>query len=189
MDITKPKSPKPRLKQAVMTFVALLCVGVTGRALWQLGSTDYTADSGDMVFAKVKQGDFTVTVMGSGLLVADHIQWLTSNVPAQVEEIAAKPGKTVVTGEILVRLSNPQLHQTLKESQWELEAMEAESRAQKVNEESLLLDQETLALDAELNYESTKLRLTAQQTLMNNNEGSTEATFFKQGNNYFLVRL
>ena len=180
MDVAKPKKAKPRFKYALAVVGVLVCAVFVGRYLWRLGLADHSVDGANMVFAEVKHGEFTVTVRGSGLLVADHIQWLTSNVPAQVEKIAAKPGKTVKQGEVIVVLANPQLHQTLKESQWELEAQEAESQAQRVSEESLLLDQESLVLDAELNYESTQLKLTAQQTLIKNKDGSIARIDFER---------
>lgn len=35
-----------------------------------------------------------------------------------------KPGNVVNKGDLIVELSNPQLHQQLVEAEWELEAME-----------------------------------------------------------------
>lgn len=125
-----------------------------------------------LIYGEVKQGDFSVSVRGAGLLVPDKIQWLSASVDAHVERIVVKPGKAVKKGELIIELSNLQLQQLLEETRWELTAKIAESKASQVEQKSALLGKEALMLDAQLSYESSKLKLDAQQELFNKKSGA-----------------
>ena len=125
-----------------------------------------------LVYGEVRQGNFSVSVRGAGVLVPDKIQWLSASVDAHVERIVVKPGKVVKKGELIIELSNLQLKQLLDETRWELTAKIAESKASQVAQKSALLDKEALKLDAQLKYESSKLRLDAQQELFDKKSGA-----------------
>lgn len=125
-----------------------------------------------LIYGEVKQGNFSVSVRGAGLLVPDKIQWLSASVDAHVERIVVKPGKAVKKGELIIELSNLQLQQLLEETRWELTAKIAESKASQVEQKSALLGKEALMLDAQLSYESSKLKLDAQQELFNKKSGA-----------------
>lgn len=180
MDIVKPKKHRSILKRAAPWLMLLLIMLITGKYLWFIAQADFSVDGDDLIYAEVKQGSFSVSVRGTGVLVADQIQWLSANVDAQVGSIEAKPGRFVKKGDVIIILNNPQLIQQLEETQWELKAMKAESIAQRVIQESVLLDQESLVLDAELNHESSKLRLNAQTTLLGKSEGSIAQIDFEK---------
>lgn len=126
---------------------------------------DYVVDGDTMVSAEVQQGNFSVLVRGSGLLVPDKIQWLSASVDAHVERVVVKPGRMVKKGELIIELSNPQLQQLLEETRWELEAKIAESKASQVEQKSAILFQKANMLDAKLNFQSSKLKLDAQSEL------------------------
>jgi len=161
---------------------AFLAVAATCLILffWSFGSADFSVKKSSLVFADVSQGDFTVSVKGTGILAADDIQWLATNVEAKVEKIHAKPGKFVHKGELIVDLSNPQLIQQLAETQWELEAQEAEGQAKKVSQESNLLEQKAALLNAKLDYESSKLKRDAQAELVKQQSGAISQIDYKK---------
>jgi multidrug resistance efflux pump len=125
-----------------------------------------------LVYGEVKQGQFSISVRGAGLLVPDKIKWLAASVDGHVERVVVKPGKAVQKGELIIELSNPRLKQLQEETKWELEAMIAESKASKAEQKSGLLFQKARMLDAKLNYKSSQLRLDAQQELFNNKTGA-----------------
>jgi len=125
-----------------------------------------------LIYGEVKRGDFSVSVRGAGVLVPDKIQWLSASVDAHVERIVVKPGKAVKKGELIIELSNIQLQQLLEETRWELTAKIAESKANHVAQKSAMLDKEALMLDAQLKFESSKLRLVAQQELFDKKSGA-----------------
>jgi len=165
MDISREKPKKSHIKRYWPWILVILTVSAALHYLWLLAQADFAISKDTLVYDEVKRGEFTVSVRGSGLLVADNIQWLSANVEATVKRIVIKAGKSVKKGDLIVELSNPQLVQLLKETQWELEARIAESKANQVKQESELLDQESELLNAKLNFESSKLKQDAQTQL------------------------
>jgi HlyD family secretion protein len=153
---------------------ALLCLVVAAAVnyLWFLGQADYVVDSDIVVYAEVKRGKFSVSVRGTGVVVPDNIQWLSSSVEANVERVIVKPGKIVVKGDLIAELANPQLIQQLEETKWELQARTAESIASEAQQQSALLEQKSVMLDAKFNYESSKLKLDAQSILFQQSTGT-----------------
>lgn len=140
----------------------------------------FVIDKDIIVFDEVKQGNFTVSVRGSGILVPDNIQWLSSNVDARIDRIVVKPGKLVKKGDLIVELSNPRLQQLLEETKWELEAQIAESKAQKVAQKTALLFQKAIMINAKLNFESSKLKQEAHNELFNHGTGAVSKIDYEQ---------
>ena len=172
MDIARVKQPKTQhVRYWVAAAFSILLILIV-RYLWIVAQSDFVADGDSMVFGEVQSGEFSVAVRGTGVLVPADIQWLATNVSARVERLVVKPGKLVKKGELIVELSNPQLMQTLEETQWELEALAADAKAQQVALESQLLDQKAAVLNAQLNFESSKLNLDAQAKLFNQKSGA-----------------
>ncbi len=172
MDIVVSKQKKPLLKRFWPLAIPALIAGVGIYYTLILGQTDFSIDSNSMVYGEVQQGEFSVSVRGSGVLVPDQIQWLSASVNAHVERVVVKPGKEVKKGELIIELSNPSLQQLLEETQWELEAKIAESTASKVAQKSLFLLQRSVMLDAQLGYESSQLKLDAQTKLFAKKSGA-----------------
>lgn len=171
LDISRTAQKKPKYTQFLIWALAFIVVASAIYYLWYLAQASFSIDSNQIVTDSVKRGEFSVSVRGSGILVPRDIQWLSSNVEARVEKVIVKAGKSVKKGELIVKLSNPQLEQLLEETKWELEAKIAESEAAKVEQEALLLDQKSLMLDAKLNYESSKLKQDAQEQLYQSGSG------------------
>ncbi|WP_281556687.1 HlyD family efflux transporter periplasmic adaptor subunit [Thalassomonas sp. RHCl1] len=172
MDINRAKQKKSVLSRYWPWSILAFLLAGAAYYLYFLAQADFAIDSETLVIGQVKQGKFSVSVRGSGVLVPDNIQWLSANVDARVERILAKPGKIVNKGDLIVELSNPKLVQLLEETQWELEAVAAENEAQRVIQESALLDQKTIVLNARLDYESSKLEQDAHSELFQKKTGA-----------------
>ncbi len=54
---------------------------------------------------------------------------------------------------------NPELDQKVQELHWEVEAMQAQTRALKVSQDTQLLDMQASALSTQMQYEKAKMRL------------------------------
>lgn len=143
-----------------------------------LSQADIAIDDKTVLYGEVKQGEFSVSVRGSGSLVADRIQWLAASVDGHVERVVVKPGKLVKKGELIIELANPQLLQILDETKWELEAQIAESKAGQVQQNTAVLMQEATVLNAKLNFESSLLKLDAQTELVEKNTGAVSNVDF-----------
>jgi len=172
LDIAVNKQKKTLLKKIWPLALVVAVVAIALNYSAYLFQADFVIDNDTLVYGEVKQGQFSISVRGAGLLVPDKIKWLAASVDGHVERVVVKPGKAVKKGELIIELSNPRLKQLQEETKWELEAMIAESKASKAEQKSELLFQKARMLDAKLNYESSKLRLDAQQELFNNKTGA-----------------
>jgi len=180
LDISIAKQKKSLIKRYWPWTIVVLIVGSASNYLWFLGQADFVIDKNIVVYDKVKRGEFSVSVRGTGLLIPDNIQWLSANVEARVERVVVKAGKLVKKGDLIVELSNPQLVQLLEETQWELEAKIAESKAAQVEQKSTLLKQKALMLNAQLNYESSKLKQEAHTELFQKSTGAVSKIDYEQ---------
>lgn len=141
---------------------------------------NFVINSDSIIVDTVKQGGFTVSVRGSGVLIPENIEWLSSNIDARIDRIVVKPGKLVKKGDLIAALSNPKLQQLLEETKWELEAQVAESKAEKVSQRTALLLQKSLMINAKLNYESSKLKQEAHNELFSQGTGAVSKIDFEQ---------
>lgn len=131
-----------------------------------LGSASYIVEKNSLVIAKVEQGDFRVNVRATGVLKPLNIRWVSSQVSGRAEQVFVKPGAKVKKGDLLVQLSNPELHRNLEKARWELEAKKAESHVAFVTLESQMVDLENSVLSAKYSYQSAKLKLDAETALL-----------------------
>jgi multidrug resistance efflux pump len=180
LDISIAKKNKSLLKRYWPWAIVILIIGSAINHLWFIGQADFVIDKDIVVYDQVKRGEFSVSVRGTGLLIPDKIQWLSANVEARVERVIVKAGKLVKKGELIVELSNPQLVQLLEETQWELEAKVAESKAAQVEQKSTLLIQKAAMLNAQLNYESSKLKQEAHTELFQKSTGAVSKIDYEQ---------
>ncbi|KGJ93564.1 efflux RND transporter periplasmic adaptor subunit [Colwellia psychrerythraea] len=172
MDIAVNKQKKTIFKKIWPIAIVVTIIAIAIKYSAFLLQADFVIDNDTLVYGEVKQGQFSISVRGAGLLVPDKIKWLAASVDGHVERVVVKPGKAVKKGELIIELSNPRLKQLQEESKWELEAMIAESKASQAEQKSGLLFQKARMLDAKLNYKSSQLRLDAQQELFNNKTGA-----------------
>ena len=180
MDILRKKTQNTLLRHYWPWIIGLAIVCFALNYLWLLSQADFSIDVESIVTDKVKRGEFSVSVRGSGVLVPDNVQWLSASVEARVERVVVKPGTIVKRGDLIVELSNPQLLQLLEETQWELEARVAEAKASQVLQKSSFLMQKATMLNAKLDYESSKLKLEAHTQLLSRNLGVVAKIDYEQ---------
>ena len=103
MDISIAKQKKPKYTRFLAWGLGLLIISAASYYLWFLAQANYSVNASEIVTGSVKQGEFSVTVRGSGILVPRNIQWLSSNVEARVEKVIVKAGKSVKKGDLIVK--------------------------------------------------------------------------------------
>lgn len=155
MDISvEKKSDKNYKKYIIYSGLGILSLFL-GKYLWSMGSADFAVNRDTVVIGDVKRGPFTVSVRGSGTLVADQVMWVSTRTEAKVETRLVKAGDMVKKGDLIATLSNHQLMRELEEAKWELEALIEEESAAKIQQETTLLEQEGLILNNKLDYEKS----------------------------------
>lgn len=165
MDIVRDSKKSKRNPLLIASAVGVLVVGVIGLMI-KPSNASYVVDKDALLFATVEQGDMKVRVRGTGVLASKDIRWLATDVAGRVERIVTKAGAIVKKGDVILELSNPQLVQQMQDFGWQLEEMQAETTALEVSLESQLLDQETVVLNEQLNYERAKLTFDAENSLL-----------------------
>ncbi len=166
MDIQREKITKALWKKYWYVMPILLAVFAMYKLSAVLGSASYIVEKNALVIAKVEQGDFRVNVRATGVLKPLNIRWVSSQVSGRAEQVFVKPGAKVKKGDLLVQLSNPELHRNLEKARWELEAKKAESNVAFVTLESQMVDLENSVLSAKYSYQSAKLKLDAETALL-----------------------
>ncbi|KGJ97971.1 efflux RND transporter periplasmic adaptor subunit [Thalassotalea sp. ND16A] len=123
--------------------------------------------------AQVQQGDLAVQVQAYGKLKSKAQRLLTAPADAVVDEIVLKPGAIVTADTILLRLSNPEIEQQVKDTRRERENRLTNYRQLMINQQSELLSRqaslELLLSDLEL----AKLKVEAETPLVANGIIST----------------
>lgn len=165
MDIKRPTVKKPLWRKYWYVAPVAILLILMVKLNTTLGSASYIVDKNAVVTAEVEQGSFKVNVRATGLLKPLNIRWVSSQVSGRVEQVFVKAGASVQAGDVLVQLSNPELHRELETARWELEAKQAENHAAYVSLESQMVELTSSILAAELSYESAKLKLDAETSL------------------------
>lgn len=164
MDIVVKKQ-----KQTKLPIKVMLSVGLVISLIWAIAfanNSGHKVSANSVLIDTVKQGNLTLDVRGIGVLVPKQVYWVATEVNGRVDQVLIKAGAAVKKGELIISMKNPALTQQLEESQWELEEIQAQLNAQRVALESQVLDQETLVVNSELNYERALLTFNAQKTLL-----------------------
>ena len=97
---------------------AVMAVMVITIWLLRLEPAAQTIERSAVLIDSVRQGNVVREVRGPGTLVPEHIRFITAQASARVERLASESGRTVVAGDVLLELSNPDLQiQTMQAEQ------------------------------------------------------------------------
>jgi HlyD family secretion protein len=180
MDIQREAVQKPLWKKYWFFLPVFILLIGTYSLKNVLGSASYFVERNAVVIAKVEQGDFRVNVRATGVLKPLNIRWVSSQVSGRAEQVFVKAGAKVNKGDVLVQLSNPELHRNLEKARWELEAKKAESHVAFVILESQMVDLENSVLSAEYSYQSAKLKLDAETALLAQGNATVSALEYQR---------
>ncbi|MFT4939237.1 MAG: HlyD family secretion protein [Paraglaciecola sp.] len=175
MDTVRTKI-KPRLWRKYW-YIAVILLLVVVAYLFKnvMGSASFIVNKEELVTATVHLGSFKVNVRATGVLKPVNIRWVSSQVSGRVEQAFVKAGAYVTNGQILMQLSNPELHRELEKARWEFEAKKAENYAAYVALESQLVDLRNSVVEADYSYQSSKLKLDAETQLYEQKNGTVSA--------------
>ena len=116
MDIAR--TPPKQTRRNLMIGGAVMAVMVITIWLLRLEPAAQTIERSAVLIDSVRQGNVVREVRGPGTLVPEHIRFITAQASARVERLASESGRTVVAGDVLLELSNPDLQiQTMQAEQ------------------------------------------------------------------------
>lgn len=180
MDTVRQVAVKPIWKKYWFVLPIMFLAAASYFLKNTLGNASYFVESSKLVTAKVEQGNFVVNVRATGLLKPQDIRWVSAQVAGRVEQAFVKAGAQVKKGQVLMQLSNPDLHRELEKARWEFEATKAEHHASYVALESQLLDLKNSVVAADYNYQGSKLKLDAEAQLFAQKNGTVSALDFQR---------
>ncbi len=193
MDIQREKQATPLWRKYWYVPVVLMLAFATYKLKNFMGDASFIVKQSELITAVVEQGRFQVNVRATGVLKPVYIRWVSAQVSGRVEQAFVKAGALVNKGQILMQLSNPELHRELEKARWEFEAKKAENYAAYISLESQLLDLENSVVEADYSYQSSKLKLDAETQLIEQKNATVSALDYqrsqlavKQQNQYWL---
>ena len=172
MDVIKERQIKWYQNRKLLGGLAFIALVVVVYLSTQLNLGLYTVSSTNYVTAKVTQGDMSVKVSASGIMVSRDARWVASNVEARVERILLKPGDEVKQGQVVLQLTNPELDWRVQELHWEYAAVKKELEALGQRHKTQLLELETQVLNNRLAFNVETMRLEAESKLIADGNGT-----------------
>jgi len=180
MDLQREKKQTPLWRKYWYVLLILLLGFATYQLKNVMGNASFIVKQDELVTAKVEQGRFQVNVRATGVLKPVNIRWVSAQVAGRVEQAYVKPGALVNKGQLLIQLSNPELHRELEKSRWEYEAKKAENHAAFVTLESQFLDLKNSVVEASYSYQSSKLKLDAETQLIEQKNATVSALDYQR---------
>ncbi|NQZ81523.1 MAG: HlyD family efflux transporter periplasmic adaptor subunit [Colwellia sp.] len=180
MDTIRAREKTPIWRKYWYLAVGVVLIFSTYFFKSMVGSASFIVVKDELVIATVKQGNFRVNVRASGVLKPENIRWVSSQVSGRVEQAFVKAGAIVSKGQILMQLSNPELHRELEQARWEFKAKKAENHAAFVALESQLLDLKNSVVEADYSYQGSKLKLDAETQLFEQKNGTVSALDYQR---------
>jgi multidrug resistance efflux pump len=163
VDIIRDTKPQKKRKRLVWTGVGLAVVAVLTVAIRSLPSAAPSVDAATVWVDTVQRGTMVRQVRGPGTLVPEQMRWITAVTAGRIEQILSLPGTEVDQGDVIMRMSNPdvdmqllQAQQQLSQAQANLAQLRTNLRTQELTQRGTVAQMRTQYLDAKRVYETNQ---------------------------------
>lgn len=162
MDVANPKLKQRKKRKRVLLAGGgvLALLAIVGATAW-MGPALPSAERSSLWIGTVQRGDMLREVRATGALVPRHKRWISAATAAQVDQILVWPGATVKPDTVIMKLSNPEVADALRNAKAQVAAAEADVAAKRTGLQSQLLDERSALAQAEADYESAKVKAIA----------------------------
>ena len=150
------------VKSILIALIAGLMVIVT---IVMSNTTTKAVHGGDLWFGEVTKENLTLEAKGFGSLQSKQQRFLTAPYSAVVEQILIKPGAPVEKGSVIVKLSNPEIEQTVLQTRMAYNAQKAVLDQLVLKQEREKLSDEQLFQELKVDLQVAKSRLKAEEGL------------------------
>jgi len=167
MDIQRPDSvlKQKKMRRVIYGAVVVIAVVAVSVGLAHLQPAAPTVDKSTVWVDTVKRGPMVRQVRGLGTLVPEDIRWIPALTDARVDEIVLRPGAIVEPNSIILKLSNPELEQSMEDATLQRKSAEADLNNTKARLETDLQNQRAAAATVKSDYEQAKLDKEKQEML------------------------
>ncbi|MFT5636712.1 MAG: HlyD family secretion protein [Cognaticolwellia sp.] len=166
MDIKlSQKSTNKNSKSIIITLIVVTAVSLSFWLFNQPSGSQKVSRS-QIWTDTIKHGDLAIQVEGFGKLKSKEQRLLSAPDNAIVEEIILKPGSLVTKDSIIVRLSNPQIAQQVKDANRVLANTKTSYLQLELNQKREMLSQQAQQEQLLSELEIAELKVTAEQKLV-----------------------
>ncbi len=163
MDIIRDTKPQKKKKRIVWTAVILGGLAIITLGIQQLPSAAPSVDGAVVWRDTVEQGTMVRQVRGPGTLVPEQMRWITAVTAGRIEQILSLPGTEVKAGDVIMRMSNPdvdmqllQAQQQLSQAQAALAQLRTSLQTQELTQRGTVATVRTQFLDGKRVYETNQ---------------------------------
>jgi HlyD family secretion protein len=163
VDIIRDTKPQKKKKRIIWTAVVLGGVAILTVAIQQLPSAAPSVDGAVVWRDTVEQGTMVRQVRGPGTLVPEQMRWITAVTAGRIEQIISLPGTEVAAGDVIMRMSNPDVdmqlltaQQQLSQAQAALAQLGTNLQTQELTQRGTVATVRTQFLDAKRTYETNQ---------------------------------
>lgn len=166
MDLTRDPEikKKKQLRRLLLAAAGLVALLVITFAIYSLEPAAFPVEREKVWMDTVKRGEMLRQVRGPGTLVPQEVRWIPARTQGRVEW-RAQPGIEVEPDTVVLRLTNPELEQSVEDAALELASARADyqSLAAQLQGELLAHEAELAGIAADL--ESARLETDANREL------------------------
>jgi multidrug resistance efflux pump len=157
---TKPQKKRKRLLWGA-GGVVFLALAIFGTRL--LPTAVPSVDVATVWQDTVEHGTMIRQVRGPGTLVPEQMRWITAETAGRIEQIMSLPGTSVKQGDVIMRMSNPDVDMALLQAQQQLSAARASLAqlrtslaTQQLQQRATIATVRTQYLDADREYRTNQ---------------------------------
>ncbi|MEQ1855793.1 MAG: HlyD family efflux transporter periplasmic adaptor subunit [Longimicrobiales bacterium] len=159
MDIIRDTKPQKKKKKLLWGAGAVALIALTILVPRLLPTAVPAVDAATVWRDTVQHGTMIRQVRGPGTLVPEQMRWITAVTAGRIEQIMSLPGTEVGRGEVIMRMSNPDVDMQLLQAQQQLSQARAglaqlrtSLQTQELTQRGTVASVRAQFLDAERNY-------------------------------------
>ena len=163
MDIIRDTKPQKKKKKLVWSVVGIGVIALTIFLPRLLPSAAPSVDAATVWRDTVEQGTMIRQVRGPGTLIPEQMRWITAVTPGRIEQIISLPGTEVGEGDMIMRMSNPDVdmqlltaQQQLSQAQAALAQLRTTLQTQELTQRGTVATVRTQFLDAQRTYQTNQ---------------------------------
>ena len=125
MDIIRDPRPQKKKKRLLWSLLGVAALALTIFVPRLLPTAVPTVDAATVWRDTVEHGTLIRQVRGPGTLVPEQMRWITAVTAGRIEQILSLPGTEVDQGDVIMRMSNPDVDMQLLTARQQLSQAEA----------------------------------------------------------------
>jgi HlyD family secretion protein len=163
LDIIRDTRPQKKKKRILWSLGGIALLALTVFVPRLLPTAVPSVEAATVWRDTVEHGTMIRQVRGPGTLVPEQTRWITAVTAGRIEQILSLPGTEVQAGDLIMRMSNPDVDMQLLQAQQQLSQalaglaqLRTSLQTQELTQRGTVATVRTQYLDAERNYETNQ---------------------------------